>query len=60
MATQLILPGGTGDVAELVEALLVAADARDRSAPALAARWRDLADQLGDALDTLPRPGAGR
>lgn len=44
------------DVAELVEALLAAADTRDDHAPAQAARWRDLANDLGDALDALPRP----
>jgi hypothetical protein len=44
------------DVAELVEALLAAADTRDGHAPAQAERWRGLANDLGDALDLLPRP----
>jgi hypothetical protein len=44
------------DAAELVEALLTAADTRDESAPAQAARWRGLACDIGDALDTLPQP----
>lgn len=44
------------DVAELVEALLAAADTRDTHAPTQAARWRDLANDLGDALDALPQP----
>lgn len=42
------------DVAELVEALLAAADTRDTRSPAQAARWRHLANDLGDALDALP------
>lgn len=42
------------DVAECVESLLVAAEACEPTAPILAARRRLLADQLGDALDTLP------
>ncbi|WP_431784371.1 hypothetical protein [Streptomyces chumphonensis] len=42
------------DVAELVEALLTAADACEPTAPELAAVRRELADVLGDALDTLP------
>jgi hypothetical protein len=44
------------DAAELVEALLAAADARKDRTPVLAARWRTLAHQIGDALDTLPKP----
>ncbi|MEW2635968.1 hypothetical protein AB0903_31100 [Streptomyces sp. NPDC048389] len=56
MAALLRLPGGPDDAAELVEALLAAADTRDRHAPAQAARWRELAHQLGDALDNLPTP----
>lgn len=44
------------DTSELVEALLVAADSREDRSPVLAARWRGLADQIGDALDTLPTP----
>ncbi|TXS35140.1 hypothetical protein EAO77_37710 [Streptomyces sp. t39] len=60
MATQLILPGGIASAVDLVDALLAAADARERRAPRQAARWRDLADQLGDALDTLPTPAGER
>lgn len=55
MATQLTLPT-VGDVAALVDALLVAADTREGTAPAQAAGWRDLAHRLGDALDALPAP----
>ncbi|MGW5352232.1 hypothetical protein ACWERV_17185 [Streptomyces sp. NPDC004031] len=44
------------DLGEVVEALLAAADTRDTTAPTQAARWRSLADQLGDALDQLPNP----
>lgn len=44
------------DAAECVEALLIAAETRDETAPAQAARWRQLADDIGDALDTLPTP----
>lgn len=44
------------DAAELVEALLEAADTRDADAPTQAARWRGLAHDLGDALDALPTP----
>ncbi|MFJ8992656.1 hypothetical protein ACIRQH_19945 [Streptomyces sp. NPDC102279] len=55
MATLLKLPTGT-DAAELVEALHVAADARDDTAPELATRWRTLANDIGDALDALPKP----
>lgn len=44
------------DAAELVEALLAAADAREDHTPVLAARWRHLAHQIGDALDELPTP----
>ncbi|RDG35181.1 hypothetical protein [Streptomyces corynorhini] len=58
MAALLRLPGGTDDVAELVEALLVAADARPDTP--LAERWRHLAHEIGDALDTLPAPDATR
>ncbi|MBK3631599.1 hypothetical protein ACGFNQ_02555 [Streptomyces asoensis] len=56
MAALLKLPGGTRDASELVEALLVAAQAREATAPELAARWRDLADSIGDGLDALPPP----
>ncbi|MET8765505.1 hypothetical protein [Streptomyces sp. NPDC004658] len=56
MAALLTLPGGPDDAGELVEALLVAADTRDQHAPAQAARWRELAHDIGDALDQLPSP----
>ncbi|MGW3847148.1 hypothetical protein [Streptomyces fagopyri] len=56
MAALLRLPGGTRDASELVEALLVAAQARETTAPDLAARWRTLADHIGDGLDALPPP----
>ncbi|MFG3090648.1 hypothetical protein ACGGAI_23790 [Streptomyces antibioticus] len=56
MATLLHLPGGTRDATELIEALLVAAQARETTAPTLAARWRQLANDIGDALDALPPP----
>ncbi len=56
MAALLKLPGGTQDASELVEALLVAAQAREATAPGLAARWRQLADNIGDGLDALPTP----
>ena len=56
MAALLRLPGGPDDAAELVEALLAAANTRDHHAPAQAARWRQLAHDIGDALDTLPPP----
>lgn len=51
----LLLPA-VDDLAEVVEALLTAADTRDRHAPTQARRWRALADEIGDALDTLPAP----
>ncbi|MFJ4009425.1 hypothetical protein [Streptomyces sp. NPDC090026] len=56
MAAHLLLPGGTRDASDIVEALLVAASARESTAPALAARWRQIADDIGDALDALPPP----
>lgn len=56
MAALLKLPGGPDDAGELVEALLAAADTRDQHAPAQAARWRQLAHDIGDALDQLPTP----
>ncbi|MGQ4358531.1 hypothetical protein [Streptomyces sp. SAS_272] len=56
MAAILRLPGGTRDASEIVEALLVAAQARETTAPELATRWRRIADNIGDALDTLPPP----
>lgn len=52
---RLILPA-PDDAAECVEALLIAADSRDATAPGQAARWRRLACDIGDALDTLPHP----
>lgn len=47
---------GPDDVSEIVDALLTAADARQAHAPELAARWRALAHNVGDALDALPTP----
>lgn len=44
------------DVAELVDALLAAADVCEHRAPDLAARRRALAEDIGDALDRLPQP----
>ncbi|MGW5408983.1 hypothetical protein [Streptomyces spiralis] len=44
------------DLAEIVEALLAAADTRDSHAPNQATRWRNLACDIGDALDHLPKP----
>lgn len=44
------------DAAEIVEALLAAADSREVAAPPQAARWRQLACDMGDALDALPQP----
>ena len=46
----------TEDLAEIVEALLTAADHADDHAPELAARRRELAECVGDALDELPEP----
>ncbi|MFD8820829.1 hypothetical protein ACFV1C_00420 [Streptomyces sp. NPDC059605] len=45
---------GHGDVAEVVECLLRAADQSGN--PDLAAYRRGLAHAIGDALDTLPAP----
>lgn len=56
MAALLKLPGGTRDATEIVEALLVAAGAREKTSPELATRWRRIADDIGDALDALPPP----
>ncbi|MFD9952449.1 hypothetical protein [[Kitasatospora] papulosa] len=56
MAAVLRLPRGTADAAEIVEGLLVAAAARETTAPGLAGRWREIAHQIGDALDELPPP----
>ncbi|GFH36597.1 hypothetical protein [Streptomyces pacificus] len=55
MAALLKLPS-CQTASEIVEALLVAAQARDTTAPELAARWRGIADDIGDALDQLPTP----
>lgn len=60
MAAVLRLPGGARDASEIVEALLVAAGARDTTAPQLAARWRAIADDIGDALDQLPVPAGAQ
>ncbi|MFI7394051.1 hypothetical protein [Streptomyces tendae] len=56
MAVLLRLPGGTDDVAEIIDALLSTADGCADRAPALAARRRQLAHDMGDALDQLPAP----
>ena len=56
MAAVLRLPGGARDASEIVEALLVAASHREARAPQLAARWRAIADDIGNALDQLPVP----
>lgn len=56
MAALLSLPGGTRDASEIVEALLVAASVREDRAPELATRWRQIADDIGDALEQLPPP----
>ncbi|MFI8853642.1 hypothetical protein ACIGW3_26100 [Streptomyces sp. NPDC053499] len=47
---------GPDDVAEVVESLIVAADACEPTAPDLADARRALANRIGDALDTLPAP----
>ncbi|KJK40253.1 hypothetical protein UK15_07855 [Streptomyces variegatus] len=47
---------GPADVAEIVEALVAAAEAKETDAPELALRWRWLANDIGDALDQLPAP----
>lgn len=44
------------DAAELVDALLTAADTCEHRAPDLAVRRRVLAHEIGDALDALPTP----
>ncbi|MFM9675806.1 hypothetical protein [Streptomyces brasiliscabiei] len=46
------------DVSEIVEGLLTAAEVKQTDAPTLANRWRDLAHNIGDALDRLPTPTA--
>ncbi|MFF1483099.1 hypothetical protein ACIGZH_01850 [Streptomyces sp. NPDC058319] len=45
-----------GDVAEVVECLLIGADDCTGHAPDLANRRRALAHHIGDALDRLPTP----
>jgi hypothetical protein len=45
---------GVADYQEIVEALLVAAD--HSGGQEIAERRRDLADRIGQALDTLPVP----
>jgi hypothetical protein len=47
---------GPDDLAEIVEALVTAAEAKEAYAPELADRWRNLANDFGDALDQLPTP----
>lgn len=47
---------GPDDLAEIVEALVTAAEAKEADAPELALRWRWLANDIGDALDQLPTP----
>lgn len=54
MAAILRLPGGTRDAADIVEALIAAANTS--TSPELAARWRAIANNIGDALDKLPAP----
>ena len=44
------------EAAEHLEAMARTEENTTRLAPAQAARWRALAHQLGDALDTLPQP----
>ncbi|MFE7232531.1 hypothetical protein ACFVAF_18095 [Streptomyces sp. NPDC057596] len=45
-----------GDLAEVVECLLVGADHCTDHAPELADQRRAIAHRLGDALDQLPAP----
>lgn len=45
------------DAAALVEVLLAAATRAERSRPALSALWRELADGIGDGLDTAGAAG---
>lgn len=47
---------GPGDLAEVVDCLLLGSAVCAETCPALSARRRELADALGDALDRLPRP----
>jgi len=46
----------SGDIAELVDSLHDAADACAPHAPTLARKRRALANSIGDALDSLPKP----
>ncbi|MFF2522466.1 hypothetical protein [Streptomyces liangshanensis] len=46
----------THQASEIVEALVLAAHYREEVAPELAARWRSIANEIGDALDHLPTP----
>ncbi|MEU0199163.1 MULTISPECIES: hypothetical protein [unclassified Streptomyces] len=55
MAVLVRLPG-PDDLAEIVEALVTAAEAKEAYAPELADRWRNLANDFGDGLDALPQP----
>jgi len=48
------------DAARCVDALLEQATATEQDRPSLARRYRTIADQLGDALDTLPVPSGAR
>ncbi|MEU2062876.1 hypothetical protein [Streptomyces sp. NPDC013455] len=48
-----------GDVAEVIECLLVGADHCVGHAPELAEQRRSLAHRLGDSLDLLPTPNTG-
>lgn len=47
---------GPGDLAEVVDCLLLGSAVCAETCPALSARRRELADAIGDALDGLPRP----
>lgn len=47
---------GPGDLAEVVDCLLLGSAVCAETCPVLSARRRELADALGDALDRLPRP----
>ncbi|MFD8509638.1 hypothetical protein ACFV27_00630 [Streptomyces antimycoticus] len=45
---------GSGDYAEIVDCLLLGAAVCAETSPQLCAYRQRLADQIGDALDTLP------
>jgi hypothetical protein len=47
---------GVADLVEIVDALHAQADAVEGAEPERAAWRRDIADRIGDALDTLPVP----